>query len=92
MSERITIDKKEFESFIAENQTLVERSQVLLKKIDTLENVNKKLNDELRVSREKFESLEASLNINMHKTDETLRKARENIARLLSETGKRISD
>jgi predicted nucleic acid-binding Zn-ribbon protein len=92
MSERVTLNRKEFESFLTENQALVERSQKLLEKIDALESMNKQLREELRTSKEKAESLEANLNVNMRQTDETLRKARDTMARLLRETEKRVSE
>lgn len=91
MSERVTINRKEFEGFLSENQALVERSQKLIEKIDTLEKLNKQLRDELQTSKGKLESIEANLNTSMRQTDETLRTARETMARLLRETEKRVS-
>ena len=92
MSERVTISRKEFEAFLSENQTLVERSQKLVETIDTLERLNRQLRDELQTLKEKLESMEANLNISTRQTDETIRKARDTMARLLRETEKRVSE
>ncbi|MGA2784415.1 MAG: hypothetical protein ABSF09_06930 [Candidatus Bathyarchaeia archaeon] len=92
MSERVTISRKEFEAFLSENQALVERSQKLVETIDTLERLNRQLRDELQKSKERLESMEANLNISTRQTDETLRKARDTMARLLRETEKRVSE
>jgi predicted nucleic acid-binding Zn-ribbon protein len=92
MSERVTISRKEFEAFLSENQALVERSQKLVETIDTLERLNRQLRDELQTSKEKLDSMEANLNIGMRQTDETIRKARDTMARLLRETEKRVSE
>ncbi|HMK83423.1 MAG TPA: hypothetical protein VK503_06875 [Candidatus Bathyarchaeia archaeon] len=92
MSERVTINRKEFEAFVSENQALVERSQKLVETIDTLERLNKQLRDELQISKEKLESMEANLNVSTRQTDDTLRKARDTMARLLRETEKRVSE
>jgi len=92
MSERVTINRKEFEAFVSENQALVERSQKLVETIDTLERLNKQLRDELQISKEKLESMEANLNVSTRQTDDTLRKARDTMARLLRDTEKRVSE
>ncbi len=92
MSERVTISRKEFEAFLSENQALVERSQKLAETIDTLERLNRQLRDELQTSKEKLQSMEANLNVSTRQTDETLRKARDTMARLLRETEKRVSE
>lgn len=92
MSERVTINRKEFDAFLSENQALVERSQKLVETIDTLERLNRQLRDELQTSKDKLASMEANLNASMRQTDETLRKARDTMARLLRETEKRVSE
>jgi predicted nucleic acid-binding Zn-ribbon protein len=92
MSEHLTINRKEFEAFLTENAALVERSQKLIEKIDTLEKLNKQLRDELQTLKNKFEAIEADLNTSMRQTDEKLRNARETMGRLLRETEKRISE
>jgi len=91
MSERVTVDRKEFEAFLSDNQALLERSQKLIEKIDTLERMNRQLREELKASKEKLESLEATVNISKSQSDESLRRARETMARLVRETEKRIS-
>jgi len=90
MSERVTIERKEFESFLAENQKLIDRSQALMSTVDRLEKENKQLRDELEVSRTKLRTLESNVAA-MHQSDDALRKARNEIARLIDETDKRVS-
>ena len=91
MSERVTVDRKEFEAFLSDNQALLERSQKLIEKIDGLERTVNQLRDELKVSKDKLDSLEAAVNTSKGQSDESLRKARETMARLAKETEKRIS-
>ncbi len=92
MSERVTVNRKEFEAFLAENQAIAERTQKLIEKIDSLTATNKQLRDELEALKEKQGSAQVDLNVSMRQTDETLRKAREKMARLISETDSRISE
>ena len=92
MSERVTVDRKEFEAFLSDNQALLERSQKLIEKIDALDKIVKQLRDELKTSKEKLDSLEATVNTSKSQSDESLRKARETMARLAKETEKRISN
>ncbi|HUO41779.1 MAG TPA: hypothetical protein VMU35_02305 [Methylomirabilota bacterium] len=91
MSERVTVDRKEFEAFLSDNQALLERSQKLIEKIDSLEKIVSQLRNELKISKEKLDSLEAVVNTSKSQSDETLRRARETMARLARETEKRIS-
>jgi len=88
MSERVTVDRKEFEAFLSDNQALLERSQKLIERIDALEKMNKQLRDELKASKEKSESLEAAINASKSQSDESLRRARETMARLVRESEK----
>ena len=90
MSERVTIERKEFESFLAENQKLIDRSQALMSTVDRLEKENKQLRDELEVSRAKLRTLESNVAA-MQQSDDALRKAKNEIARLIEETDKRVS-
>jgi len=90
MSDRVTIERKEFESFLAENQKLIDRSQALMGTIDKLEKDNKQLRDELDVSRARLRSVESNLT-DMRQSDDALKKARANIARLIEEADKRIA-
>lgn len=92
MSERVTVNRKEFEAFLAENQAIVERTQKLIEKIDSLNAINKQLRDELQALKEKQGSAQVDLNVSVRQTDETLRSAREKMARLISETDRRISE
>jgi len=91
MSERVTVDRKEFEAFLSDNQALLERSQKLIEKIDSLEKTVSQLRNELKTSKEKLDSLEAAVNTSKSQSDEALRSARETMARLARDTEKRIS-
>ena len=90
MSERVTIERKEFESFLAENQKLIDRSQALVGTIDRLEKDNKQLRDELEMSKARLRSLETDV-ADMRQSDDVLKKARSNIARMIEEADKRTS-
>jgi len=90
MSDRVTVERKEFESFLSENQKLIDRSQVLMNTIDRLEKDNKQLRDELEVSRAKLRALESNM-ADMRQSDDALKKARNNLSKLIEETDKRIS-
>ena len=90
MSERITVDRKEFAAFLADNQSLMDRCQQLVKRIDELEKANKQLHDEIQASNAKVESLEANMGASSRQVDDSLRKTRETIARLIRETDKRV--
>jgi cell division septum initiation protein DivIVA len=87
MSDRVTVERKEFENFLAENQKLIDRSQELMNTIDRLEKENRLLREELEASKARHQTLESS----MRQTDDTLKKARSNISRLIEEADKRIS-
>lgn len=89
--ERIPLDKAEFEAFLTENRALVERSLKLLERIDTLEKLNKELEEELKKTKEKLSSVEGELNADQRQASESLREARGTIARLLKETEKRVA-
>jgi len=90
MSDRVTVERKEFENFLAENQKLIDRSQALMSTIDRLEKDNKQLRDELEVARTRLRALESNMSV-ARESDDVLRKARKEIARLIEETDKRIS-
>jgi hypothetical protein len=51
MSDRVTVERKELEGFLAENQKLLDRSQAFMNRIDQLENENKQLRDELQATK-----------------------------------------
>ena len=87
---RITFDRKDFEAFLAENQTVLDRSQRLMKRIDELEKEKGQLRDELQEVSAKLESKESSVSSN-RRTDDSVKKTRETIARLNKEADKRIS-
>jgi predicted nucleic acid-binding Zn-ribbon protein len=90
MSSRVTVERKEFESFLAENQKLIDRSQALIGTIDRLEKDNKQLREELQASRAKLTALESSM-ADMRQSDEALKKASAVLTRLIQEADKRIS-
>ena len=90
MSERITVDRKEFEAFLADNQSLMDRCQQLVKRIDELEKVSKQLQEDREASKAKVESLEANMGASSRQMDDSLRKTRETITRLIRETDKRV--
>jgi FtsZ-binding cell division protein ZapB len=90
MSDRVTVERKEFESFLAENQKLVDRSQALISTIDRLEKENKQLRDELEASRARLRTLEHADMAEMRQSGDALKKARNDIARLIEETDKRM--
>jgi predicted nucleic acid-binding Zn-ribbon protein len=87
MSERVTVEKKEFENFLAENQKLIDRSQTLANAFDRLEKENVQLRQELEATRGKLQRLES----NTHPSDASLKKARSDMSRLLAEIDKRIA-
>jgi DNA anti-recombination protein RmuC len=91
MPDRIPLDRAEFEAFLAENRALVERSLKLLERIDTLEKLNKQLEEELKKTKERLSTVETELNAGQHQASESLREARDTIGRLLKETEKRVT-
>lgn len=90
MSDRVTVERKEFEGFLAENQKLIDRSQALMSTIDRLEKNNKQLRDELEASRARLRTLESNI-ADMRQSDDALKKARANVTRLIEEADERIS-
>jgi predicted RNase H-like nuclease (RuvC/YqgF family) len=87
----VTVDRKEFEGFLTENQTLLDRSQKLTKRIDELQKENRQLRDELQVLSAKVASRESSVTNNWRETDDSVKKVLETIARLNKEADKRLS-
>jgi O-antigen/teichoic acid export membrane protein len=91
VSERIAVDQREFEGFLADNRVLLDRCQKLVGRVDELEVENRKLGGELGESKRKVESVEVGVRGSMRETSEALRRVRETVARLNRETDKRIS-
>jgi predicted nucleic acid-binding Zn-ribbon protein len=91
MSDRVTVDRKEFEGFLVENQKLLDRSQELMNRIDQLENESKQLRDELQATKTRLGSLESNIANNTRQADESLRIARDTMSRLAKEAEKRTS-
>ena len=88
---RITVDRKEFEGFLSENQKFLDRSQALISKVDQLENQNKQLRDKLQAAKARLGPLEPKTAQNTRQAGEPLREAREIISRLAKEEEKRTS-
>ena len=88
---RISFDRKDFEAFLAENQTVLDRSQRLMKRIDELEKENRQLRDDLQAVTAKLSSKESSVTGKWRKTDDSVKKAQETIARLIEDADKRVS-
>lgn len=91
MSDRVSVDRREFQAFLAENKELVDRYQGLLDKLGTLRKLNKDLEDRLRLAEQKLGSLEQKAGVSIEQADDVLRKARATMARLMEETERRVS-
>jgi len=85
MSDRVSIDRQEFQAFVAENQELVRRYQELLEKVGSLRAINKDLQNKLDLAEQKLGSLERKTG-EVQAGDDTLRKARATMARLIEMT------
>jgi cell division septum initiation protein DivIVA len=86
------VDRKEFEAFIEENQTLLERSEKMIQTIEALEKANHELRQKLQAAQESRKTLKANLDRENPQADDTLRQARErtsNVLKLLDDVGKR---
>jgi predicted nucleic acid-binding Zn-ribbon protein len=90
MSDRVTVERKEFEGFLAENQKLLDRSQALMNRIDQLENENKQLRDAVQATKARLGTMESNMAVNMRQADDSLRKARDTMSRLAKEAEKRL--
>ena len=84
------MDRKEFESFLADNQALVDNSQKLMKKIDELDKVNRQLGDELQAAKAKLESVQSNFANSAREADDTLKRARETMTRIIQDADKRL--
>jgi len=91
MPDRVSVDRQEFQAFLAENKQLVERYQKLVDKMNTLRALNKDLEEKLRLADEKLGSIENRLGKNVEEADETLRKARATMTHLIEEAERRLS-
>ncbi|HUK28635.1 MAG TPA: hypothetical protein VLV31_09440 [Candidatus Acidoferrales bacterium] len=87
MPELISLDRKEFDGFLADYHAFVERSKKMLQKIDDLQHENNTLKEELHSTKTRLQSFEEQPDSGVQ-SDETLRKARETIANLIKETEK----
>ena len=57
-SDRVSVDRKMFQAFVAENQELVKRYQELLGKLNSLRDINKDPQEKLDLAERKLNSLE----------------------------------
>ena len=92
MPDRVSIDRQEFQAFVAQNQELVKRYQELLDKLNSLRDINKGLQDRLDLAEQKLNSLEKKVGVEVQVGDDTLRKARATMARLMEETERHLSE
>lgn len=89
------MDRKEFEAFIEENQTLLERSEKMIQTIGALEKANHELRQKLQAAQESPKTLKANLDRENPQADDRLRQARERtsiVLKLLDDVGKRRRD
>jgi predicted nucleic acid-binding Zn-ribbon protein len=92
MSDRVSVDRKEFQAFVAENQELVNRYQELLDKLNSLREINKDLQEKLDLAERRLDSLEKKVGVEVQAGDDRLRKARSTMARLEKETERQLSE
>jgi coenzyme F420-reducing hydrogenase alpha subunit len=69
---RFSIDRQEFEAFLAENQQLVERLEKLFEKMDALESLNKSLEEKLRAKEQKLDLTAGKGGVGLQEADEAL--------------------
>jgi len=86
MRERISVDAEEFKAFLAENHQLLQRYEKLLDRATALENRNKELEEKLRLAEERQVMMENQIAGEASVADETLRKLRATMARLMERT------
>lgn len=86
MPERISVDAQEFKAFLAESQQLLQLYEKLLDKATALESRNRELEEKLRLAEEKQVMMENQLAGEVSVADETLRKLRATMARLMERT------
>lgn len=92
MSDRVSVDRKEFQAFVAENQELVKRYQELLDKLNSLREINKDLQEKLDLAERRLDSPEKKVGVEVQAGDDRLRKARATMAQLEKETERRLSE
>ena len=92
MSDCVSVDRKEFQAFVAENQELVKRYQELLDKLNSLREINKDLQEKLDLAERRLDSPEKKVGVEVQAGDDRLRKARATMAQLEKETERRLSE
>jgi predicted nucleic acid-binding Zn-ribbon protein len=91
LSERISVSTKELQGFLADNQQLMERYEKMLNRLTVLDRLNKELEEKQRQTEAKLKLIEQRSEGDIQKADETLRKARATITRLIKETDLRLT-
>jgi len=89
--DQISVSRKEFDAFLAENQELVERCERLIEKVDSLTKTSRDLSAKLNVAEQRLASAQGKAG-EVQEGDETLRKARATMARLIEATEKRLAE
>jgi len=92
MSDLVSVDRKEFQAFVAENQELVKRYQELLDKLNSLREINKDLQEKLDLAERRLDSPEKKVGVEVQAGDDRLRKARATMAQLEKETERHLSE
>jgi predicted nucleic acid-binding Zn-ribbon protein len=92
MSDRVSVDRKEFQAFVAENQELVKRYQELLDKLNSLREINKDVQEKLDLAERRLDSLEKKVGVEVQAGDDRLRKARATMAQLEKEAERHLSE
>ena len=92
MSDRVSVDSREFQAFLADNSELVERYKKLLDTLSSLRKMNKDLEEKLHSAEQRLNLLEKKTVVETEQADEILRKARAAIARMMEETERRLSE
>ena len=82
--ERISVNRKEFEAFLAENKELMDG-------FDELHQQQRRLEEELNAAKQREEAAGLDSKVDTRRIEQAIRNARETIARLVEETDKRVS-
>ena len=82
--ERVSVNRKEFEAFLAEHKELMDR-------IGKLHEQQHRLEEELKAAKQREESTGLDSKVDTRRIEQAIRNARETIALLVEETDKRVS-
>ncbi|MGA3108248.1 MAG: hypothetical protein ABSD99_02155 [Candidatus Bathyarchaeia archaeon] len=83
-AERVSLNRKEFEAFLAENKELTDRVEKLVEQ-------QRRLEEELKAAKEREEAARLDRSVDTRQTERAIRNARQTIARLMEETDKKAS-